>query len=279
MIPGLTILLLFRYAPMGGIIIAFKDFKIAEGIFGSSWAGMKWFEMLFSNAEFGRVLFNTILISVSKLIFGFPVPIILAVMINEVSNTKLKKSIQTVIYLPHFISWVVIGGILYTILSPTVGVLSLFKIKKNPLLEPSNFRILVVLSEIWKTSGWGTIVYLAAISGISPDLYESAIIDGANRFQKIRHITIPSIASTIAVMLILRTGSLMSAGFDQMYVLQSPATMDVGDVLDTFVYRYGLAQGRFSYATAAGLFQSVVGLILVLLSNFITNKMGQDGIW
>jgi len=279
MIPGLTILLLFRYAPMGGIIIAFKDFKIAEGIFGSSWAGMKWFEMLFSNAEFGRVLFNTILISVSKLIFGFPVPIILAVMINEVSNTKLKKSIQTVIYLPHFISWVVIGGILYTILSPTVGVLSLFKVKKNPLLEPSNFRILVVLSEIWKTSGWGTIVYLAAISGISPDLYESAIIDGANRFQKIRHITIPSIASTIAVMLILRTGSLMSAGFDQMYVLQSPATMDVGDVLDTFVYRYGLAQGRFSYATAAGLFQSVVGLILVLLSNFITNKMGQDGIW
>lgn len=279
MIPGLTILLLFRYAPMGGIIVAFKDFKIAEGIFGSSWAGMKWFEMLFSNAEFTRVLFNTILISVSKLIFGFPMPIILAVMINEVSNTKLKKSIQTVIYLPHFISWVVIGGILYTILSPTVGVLSLFKIKKNPLLEPSNFRILVVLSEIWKTSGWGTIVYLAAISGISPDLYESAIIDGANRFQKIRHITIPSIASTIAVMLILRTGTLMSAGFDQMYVLQSPATMDVGDVLDTFVYRYGLAQGRFSYATAAGLFQSVVGLILVLLSNFITNKMGQDGIW
>ena len=183
------------------------------------------------------------------------------------------------VYLPHFISWVVIGGILYTILSPTVGVLSLFNLKKNPLLETSNFRMLVVISDIWKTSGWGTIVYLASISGINPDLYEAAIIDGANRFQKIRHITVPSIASTIAVMLILRTGSLMSAGFDQMYILQSPATMDVGDVLDTFVYRYGLAQGRFSYATAAGLFQSVVGLILVSLSNFITHKMGENGIW
>lgn len=279
MIPGLAILLLFRYAPMGGIIIAFKEFKIAEGIFRSPWAGMKWFDMLFSNSEFMCVLFNTIFISVSKLLFGFPMPIILAVMINEVSNLKLKKSIQTVIYLPHFISWVVIGGILYTILSPAVGILSLFNIKQNPLLDPSDFRTLVVISDIWKTSGWGTVVYLAAISSISQDLYEAATIDGANRFQKIYYITIPSIASTIAIMLILRTGTLMSAGFDQMYVLQSPATMDVGDVLDTFVYRYGLAQGRFSYATAAGLFQSLVGLILVSLSNFITHKMGQNGIW
>ena len=278
-LPGLAALLVFRYIPMVGVIIAFKDFKIAEGIFGSQWAGTKWFEMLFSNAEFSNVLFNTIYISLLKLIFSFPAPILLALMINEVSHVKFKKVIQTTVYLPHFISWVVIGGVMMTILSPSVGILSLFGVSKNPLLEPANFRWLVVVSDIWKEAGWGTVVYLAAITNISPDLYEAATVDGATRFQKIWNITLPAIAGTIAIMLILRTGSLLSAGFDQMYVLQTSATMDVGDVLDTFVYRYGLAQGRFSYAAAAGLFQSVVGLILVSLSNFITGRMGQDGIW
>lgn len=278
-LPGLAALLVFRYIPMVGVIIAFKDFKIAEGIFGSQWVGTKWFEMLFSNAEFSNVLFNTIYISLLKLIFSFPAPILLALMINEVSHVKFKKVIQTTVYLPHFISWVVIGGVMMTILSPSVGILSLFGASKNPLLEPANFRWLVVVSDIWKEAGWGTVVYLAAITNISPDLYEAATVDGATRFQKIWNITLPAIAGTIAIMLILRTGSLLSAGFDQMYVLQTSATMDVGDVLDTFVYRYGLAQGRFSYAAAAGLFQSVVGLILVSLSNFITGRMGQDGIW
>ncbi len=278
-LPGLAALLVFRYIPMVGVIIAFKDFKIAEGIFGSQWVGTKWFEMLFSNAEFTNVLFNTIYISLLKLIFSFPAPILLALMINEVSHVKFKKVVQTTVYLPHFISWVVIGGVMMTILSPSVGILSLFGVSKNPLLEPANFRWLVVVSDIWKEAGWGTVVYLAAITNISPDLYEAATVDGATRFQKIWNITLPAIAGTIAIMLILRTGSLLSAGFDQMYVLQTSATMDVGDVLDTFVYRYGLAQGRFSYAAAAGLFQSVVGLILVSLSNFITGRMGQDGIW
>ena len=278
-LPGLAALLVFRYIPMVGVIIAFKDFKIAEGIFGSQWVGTKWFEMLFSNAEFSNVLFNTIYISLLKLIFSFPAPILLALMINEVSHVKFKKVVQTTVYLPHFISWVVIGGVMMTILSPSVGILSLFGVSKNPLLEPANFRWLVVVSDIWKEAGWGTVVYLAAITNISPDLYEAATVDGATRFQKIWNITLPAIAGTIAIMLILRTGSLLSAGFDQMYVLQTSATMDVGDVLDTFVYRYGLAQGRFSYAAAAGLFQSVVGLILVSLSNFITGRMGQDGIW
>lgn len=279
MLPGLATLFIFRYIPMGGVVIAFEEFRVADGVFGSAWAGTKWFDMLFSNKEFGQVLFNTIYISLLKLLLSFPAPILLALMINEVGQVPLKKSIQTIVYLPHFISWVVIGGVLTTILSPSVGITSYFGMTKNPLLEPSNFRIIVVLSDIWKEAGWGTVVYLAAITGISPDLYEAATVDGANRFQKIWHITIPAIAGTIAVMLILRTGSLLSAGFDQMYVMQTPATMDVGDVLDTFVYRYGLAQGRFSYAAAAGLFQSVIGLILVSLSNFITNRMGQDGIW
>ena len=279
MLPGIIALLVFRYVPMAGIVIAFKNFRIADGIFGSEWVGLKWFEMLFSNAEFTNVLFNTIYISILKIVFSFPAPILLALMINEVGHLKYKKVVQTTVYLPHFISWVVVGGIMMTILSPSVGVLSLFGAAKNPLLEPANFRWLVVISDIWKEAGWGTVVYLAAITSISPDLYEAATVDGATRFQKIWNITLPAISGTIAIMLILRTGSILSAGFDQMYMLQTPATMDVGDVLDTFVYRYGLAQGRFSYAAAAGLFQSVVGLILVSISNFVTAKMGQDGIW
>lgn len=279
MIPGLLVLLLFRYFPMGGLIIAFKDYKVKEGIIGSAWAGLKWFEMLFSNPQFSQVLINTIWISLLKLIFGFPAPILLAIMINEVRQTRLKKTIQTVVYLPHFISWVVIGGLMISLLSPSVGILSLFGVTKNPLLEPGNFRSLVVITDIWKEVGWGTVVYLAAITGISQDLYEAATVDGAGRFQKIRHITLPSIMGTIAVMLIMRCGNLMMTGFDQLYVLQTPSVMDVGDVLDTFVYRYGLAMGRFSMATAAGLFQSVVGLILVCISNFCSHKMDQPGVW
>lgn len=279
MIPGLLALLIFRYLPMGGLIIAFKEYKVSDGIWGSDWAGLKWFEMLFTNPQFFQVLWNTIWISLLKLLFGFPAPILLALMINEVSKMWFKRTVQTVIYLPHFISWVIIGGLMTSLLSPSTGILSLMGITKNPILEPQNFRFLVVLTDIWKEAGWGTVVYLAAISGVSPDLYEAATVDGANRFQKIWHITIPAIAGTLAVMLVLRTGSLMMAGFDQLYVLQTPAVMDVGDVLDTFVYRYGLAQGRFSYATAAGLFQSAVGLILVTITNTAARKMEQPGVW
>ena len=166
-----------------------------------------------------------------------------------------------------------------TILSPSVGILPMFGVTKNPLLGTASFRWVVVVSDIWKEAGWGTVVYLAAISGINPDLYEAAIVDGANRFRRVVHITIPSIAGTIAILLILRTGSLLSAGFDQMYVLQSPAVMDIADVLDTFVYRYGLAQGRFSHAAAAGLFQSVIGLILISISNFFSRSVGQEGVF
>lgn len=201
MLPGIIALLVFRYVPMAGIVIAFKNFRIADGIFGSEWVGLKWFEMLFSNAEFTNVLFNTIYISILKIVFSFPAPILLALMINEVGHLKYKKVVQTTVYLPHFISWVVVGGIMMTILSPSVGVLSLFGAAKNPLLEPANFRWLVVISDIWKEAGWGTVVYLAAITSISPDLYEAATVDGATRFQKIWNITLPAISGTIAIML------------------------------------------------------------------------------
>ena len=279
MLPGLALLALFRYVPMAGALIAFRDYKLSTGLFGGQWVGMKWLNMLFSNPQFTQVLGNTIWISLLKLAFGFPAPIIIAIMLNEVKYGALKRTVQTVIYLPHFISWVVIGGLMMTILSPSVGILGAFGIAKNPLLEARNFRLLVVLTDIWKEAGWGTVVYLAAISGISPDLYEAATVDGAGRFQKIRHITLPAITGTVVVMLILRTGSMLMAGFDQLYVLQTPAVMDVGDVLDTFVYRYGLTQGRFSFAAAAGLFQSFIGLLLVSISNTVSRKLDQNGVW
>ena len=279
MLPGLLTLFIFRYIPMAGIVVAFQNYRVVDGLFGSEWVGLHWFEMLFSNPQFLRILGNTITITLMRLVIGFPAPIILALLINEISRNTYKRTVQTIVYLPHFISWVVIGGIMTILLSPTVGILSVFGVDRNPLLNPATFRWVVVFSGIWKDAGWGTIVYLAAISTVNPDLYEAAVVDGANRFKRVIHITLPSISGAIAVMLILNTGTLLTAGFDQLFVLQSPAVMHVGDVLDTFVYRHGLAQGRFSHAAAAGLFQAVVGLMLVTMSNYFAKRMGESGIF
>lgn len=279
LIPGIIYFLVFKYAPMLGLVIAFKDYTFTDGMFGSQWVGLRWFSQLFSNQEFLKVIYNTLSLSLLKILFGFPAPIILAILLNELRNLHFKRTVQTIIYMPYFISWVIIAGIMFTLLSPSVGILSVFGIKSSPLLSPNNFKILAVFSEIWKESGWGTVVYLAAITGINPELYEAAIVDGANRFQQIFHITLPSILSTIAVLLILKTGYLLSAGFDQIFVLYSPPVYDVADIIDTFVYRNGLAMGRFSYATAAGLFQSVVGLMMVCVSNYCSKRVGENGIW
>ncbi|WP_200634385.1 MULTISPECIES: ABC transporter permease [Paenibacillus] len=264
---------------MGGVLIAFQDYKLAKGITGSAWAGLKWFDMLFSSPDFWTALRNTLLISFYKLVFNFPAPIILALMINEVANTKFKRTIQTIIYFPHFVSWVVLGGILFTVLSPSTGILSALGVTTSPLMDPRSFRSLLVISEIWKNIGWGTIIYLAAISGINPDLYDAAKVDGASRYRLIRHITVPSISGTIVILLILRTGHILSAGFDQVFVLYHPLVYEVADILDTYVYRVGLTSGRFSLATAAGLFQSVVGLVLLLFTNAAAKKIGGRGIW
>lgn len=279
LIPGIIFFIIFKYTPMFGLIIAFKDYSFADGILGSPWAGLKWLNMLFSNEEFIKVIYNTISISLLKIVFGFPAPIILAILLNELRNIYFKRTIQTIIYVPYFISWVIIAGIMFTMLSPTVGIIGAFGFKSSPILDPNNFKMLAVISEIWKDSGWGTVVYLAAISGISSEVYEAAVVDGANRFQQMIHITLPSLMSTISVLLILKTGTILSAGFDQIFVLYSPPVYDVADIIDTFVYRNGLAMGRFSFATAAGLFQSFVGLIMVLLSNYFAKKVGEQGIW
>lgn len=279
LLPGLIYFVLFHYAPLVGIVIAFKDFKLGAGIFGSDWAGLKWFSILFEADDFRTALRNTIVISFYKLLIGFPFPILLALMLNELISNKLKRTIQTVIYFPHFLSWVVLGGILMTILSSGDGIFKTFGLTHSPLLEPQYFRGLLVISELWKEAGWGTIIYLAAIVGINPELYEAAKIDGARRLQMIHYVTIPSIAGTIIIMLILRTGQILNAGFDQVFMLYNPMVYDIADILDTYVYRVGFSMGRYSLAAAAGVFKSVVSLLMILFANTLARRLGGQGLW
>ncbi|MGG4049624.1 ABC transporter permease [Paenibacillus favisporus] len=277
--PGIIYLLLFNYWPMFGITIAFKDFKLSEGIFGSDWAGLKWFRILFDSPDFWVALRNTLIISLYKLVFNFPAPIMLALLLNEVFHSGFKRIIQTIVYFPHFVSWVILGGILFSLFSTDSGLLEFLGISTSPLMDPGSFRSLLVASDVWKEVGWGTIIYLAAITGISPDLYDAGRMDGASRFRLIWHITLPSIAGTIVVLLILRTGHILNVGFDQIFVLYNPLVYSVADVLETYVYRVGISMGRFSFATAAGMFQSVIGLVMLLITNQISKRLTGHGIW
>jgi len=279
LLPGLVYFALFHYWPMAGITIAFKDFRLLDGILGSPWVGLKWFRILFEAPDFWTALENTIIISFYKLIFNFPAPIILALLLNEIYNSTFKRIVQTIVYFPHFLSWVILGGILFSLFSSDSGLISFLGLKASPLMDPGSFRSFLVLSEIWKEMGWGTIIYLAAISGINPELYEAARMDGASRLHLVRHITLPSISSTIVILLILRTGQILHVGFEQIFILYNPLVFEVSDVLDTYVYRLGLTMGRYSFATAAGLFQSFVGLLLLLVTNWVARRMGERGIW
>ncbi|MEC0226314.1 ABC transporter permease [Paenibacillus alba] len=279
LLPGIIYFVLFKYIPMGGVAIAFQDFKIAGSIFNSPWVGLKWFGILFESPDFWVALQNTVIISFYKLLFNFPAPILLALLLNELINGAFKRIVQTIIYFPHFVSWVVLGSILFSVFSVDTGVSKLLGLSTTPFMNPEVFRGFLVGSEMWKEAGWGTVIYLAAIAGVNPELYEAAKIDGANRFQLIRHVTLPSIASTIVVLLILRTGQILNVGFDQIFILYNPFVYNVSDILDTYVYRVGLTMGRFSFATAAGLFQSIVGLCLLLFTNWMVRRMGERGLW
>lgn len=284
LIPGIAFFVVFHYAPMYGITIAFKKFSMFKGIAASPWVGLQHFQELFSSNYFGVLLRNSLLLSLYKLFWGFPAPILLALLLNEVKKTWFKRSIQTIIYLPHFISWVVVSGILTQLLSPNSGVINLV-IKQfggEPiffLAKKEYFRTILVASDIWKEAGWGTIIYLAALTGIDPTLYEAAVIDGANRLQQTRHVTLPGIKSTVVVMLLLRMGSILGNNFDQVFVMYNALVMDVADVFETYVYRIGLKEVRYDYATAVGLFQSAVGAVLLLVSNTIARRMGEGGIF
>ncbi|OUS76647.1 protein lplB [Paenibacillus sp. MY03] len=273
-VPGLVFIILFSYVPMAGIVIAFQKFIPAKGLFGDQqWIGWSNFEYVMHLPSFSQVLLNTLLIAGSKLILGLLVPIVFAILLNEVKNAVLKRTVQTTIYLPYFLSWVVLGGILVDILSPSGGIvnglLTSLGLPKIFFLGDNDwFPTTLIGSDVWKNFGYGTIVYLAAITGIDPGLYEAATIDGANRWRKIWHITLPGMRMVIVLLSVLSLGQLLNAGFDQVFNLYSPQVYESGDILDTFVYRIGLLDAQYGVATAVGFFKSIVSLILISASYF-----------
>lgn len=282
LLPALILMITFRYAPMYGIQIAFKDYKFASGIIGSEWVGLKYFARMFAEPKFMQVLINTIVISFGKLIFGFPAPIILALLLNEIRIMWFKRISQTISYLPHFISWIVLAGIFKEILSmrgPVNYVIQLFGGSPNLyIVDPKWFVQILISTHIWQSIGWGSIIYLAAISGIDKNLYEAAQIDGASRLKQMWHVTIPNLVPVIFILFLLQIGNLLDNDFDQIFNMYSPLVYSVGDVLDTYAYRVGLVEFNFSYSTAINLFKNGVGIILLLVVNNSMKKYNQYGV-
>lgn len=283
MVPGILYFIIYKYIPMWGVVIAFQDYSVFAGVFESEWVGFEHFQRMFEASDFYRIFTNTLLISLYKLFWGFPAPIIVAILLNEVRNMTYKRTVQTIIYLPHFLSWVIIGGIMINLLQPggiVNGFIELLGFKPiHFLTDDSWFRSVLVASDLWKGVGWGTILYLAALAGIDPQLYEAATVDGATKWQATKHITLPSLLPTIVVLFILQMSNVLEVGFEQVFILLSPLVYNVGDVIETYVYREGIVQGQFSYTTAVGLFKSVIALVLVVGANKLAKKIGQNGIW
>lgn len=293
LLPGLAFFVLFSYVPMYGIQLAFKQWSIAKGITGSEWVGLAKFEMLVNDPEFWRAFRNTVTIALLKILFGFPVPIILAILLNELKSRKMQRTLQTIYTFPHFLSWVVVAGIITNLLANDGAVNNLLAVlgllKADPetglpnrvgfLMDPGLFRVLVIFSDFWKESGWSCIIYLAAIAGIDPSLYESAVIDGANRWNKIVSITWPSIMSLACILLVLAVGNIMNAGFDQIFNMYNPPVYDTADIIDTYIFRRSFqVQADFGYTTAVGLFRGVINCALLVSANAIVKKFGQESI-
>jgi len=282
--PTVIWMLLFLYKPMYGLQIAFKDYSIFRGIAGSPWVGWEHFETLFGNDQFLRAVRNTVIISMWTLLIGFPVPILLALMFNEVLNQTFKKTTQTIVYLPHFISSVIIAGIVMTAFSPSAGIVNTFItwLGYEPiyfLTKAEWFRPIFIGTGIWQEAGFGSIVFLAAIAGVNPSLYESAVVDGASRWQMMWKITIPSIMPTILIMLIIRIGNIMEVSFELIILLYQPATYATADVVNTFIYRQGIQGGQYDIAAAAGLFNAVVAFVLVMTANTISKRYSRTSLW
>lgn len=284
-IPCLVCLIIFSYAPMYGVVLAFKDFKSRLGILGSPWADplFKHFEALFGDPYFLKVMRNTVVISVLRLAVGFPAPLILALMLNELRGQRFKRTVQTIFYLPNFISWVILGSMFKSVLGVD-GLLDTFLSKFGMSAPPFFsddfwFIIMLLFTEVWKSMGFSSIIYMAAIAGVDQTQYEAATLDGATRFQKMRYITIPGISGAVSIQLIMSLSGILSAGFDQIFQMYSPVVYDWADIIDTYVYRIGIGGGNYEVATALGIFKSVVGLVLIYLTNKIINKMGGEGIW
>lgn len=282
--PGIIYFLIYKYFPMYGLIIAFQDYKPYLGISGSEWVGFQHFQRLFQDPDFWMIFKNTIVLFILQLVIAFPIPIILALMLNEVRSNLYKRSVQTLIYIPHFMSWVVIVSISYVMLTLDGGIInSILRVmgfgQINFLLSEEWFRPMYILQIIWRESGWGTIIFLAAIAGVDPQLYEAAKIDGASRLRQIWHITLPSIRSVIIILLILKIGDVLELGFEHVYLLLNSSNRAVAEIFDTYVFTAGLQQGQFSYSTAVGFFKGIVGLILVVGANKLAKKYGEEGVY
>lgn len=284
LLPGILYFLIFKYWPMYGLIISFQNYKPFKGILGSEWVGFAHFQRLFTEPDFFQILTNTLMLFAMNLVFYFPVPIILALMLNEVRHSFFKRFFQTLVYIPHFMSWVIIVSITYVMLTMDGGIINevlvLFGFEKiNFLLSPEWFRPTYILQVIWREAGWGTIIYLAAIASIDPQQYEAARMDGAGHFRQIWHITLPAIRGVIIILLILKIGHVLDLGFEHIYLMLNSMNRGVAEIIDTYVYTAGLQQGQFSYSTAIGFFKSLIGLVLVMLVNKLADKMGEDGVY
>ena len=284
LLPGVIYFLLFRYWPMYGAIIAFKDYVPFLGIQDSPWVGFAHFEDFFSSPDFPRLLANTLILALLSLVIAFPLTIIVALLLNEMRLMILKRTVQTLIYIPHFLSWTVVASLTYLLFALDIGPLfqlinGILGTEINFLADPAWFRPIIVLQDIWKNTGWGTIIFLAALAGVDQAQYEAAIIDGAGRFQRVWHITLPSIAPTVVVMLVLQMGQVLNTGFEQIYLMTNSLNRSVADVFDTYVYFMGITQGSYSYSTAVGLFKAIVGVVLIFGANWLAKRFTQAGIF
>ena len=283
-LPVIVYFAIFLYWPMYGVLIAFKDFVPSAGIWGSEWVGFHHFTRFFTSLYFSRTLVNTLSISLLTLLFGFPAPILLAIMLNEVRVRWFKNTLQTITYAPHFISTVVMCGMITMFLSPTSGMFNMIREAMGLeaigfLQNPKYFRTIYVVSEVWQHTGWSSIIYIAALSGIDPTMYEAADVDGATKMQKIWFITLPALVPTIVIMLILNCGSIMSVGFDKAFLLQNDLNRETSEIISTYVYRIGLTGGQYSFSAAVGLFNNVVNCILLIIVNTICSKLGETSLW
>lgn len=283
-LPGLLFFLIFKIAPMWGLLLAFKDYNPFLGFTGSEWVGVKHFADLFASSSFYIMLRNTLAINIIALVFQFPLPILLALMLNEIRHESFKRFNQSIVYLPHFLSWVVVASMTFFLLSTDVGIVNKLIAANGGetisfLSDPNYFWGLLTAQVMWKEAGWGTIIFLAAMAGVDPQRYEAAVVDGAGRFRQIWHITLPAIRPTIIILLILRLGSMFDTGFEQILLMMNPLVRNVGEVFDTYSYTYGILQGKISIGVTVGLFKGLVGLALIVLANRIVKRLGHEGIY
>ncbi|GII77068.1 protein LplB [Sphaerisporangium rufum] len=284
-LPGLAYFLVFKYLPMRGLTIAFQDFVPFLGYEGSQWVGLKHFEELFTGPDFGRLLGNTLILAALTIVFAFPAPIVVALLLNELRLGVLKRAVQSLIYIPHFLSWTIVASLTYLLFSVDYGVIAglvhgvVGGTRVDYVAQAEWFRPVIVLQTLWKSTGWGTIIYLAALAGVNADLYEAARIDGAGRWRQFWHVTLPAIRPTIVVMAILTSGHLLDNSFEQIWLMTNSLNRSVADVFDTYVYYVGITQGGYSYATAVGLFKGVAGVLLIFGCNWLAKRLGQRGLF